>query len=170
MRRMTLFTATTMLAVLAAGAVSAKEVTYVTDSCWSGTMETITQMIDKAAKPPKRNIAMAFNFVGTHRTRLNGAEKPELVSVQCNGVGALVAGGYTHNGYCKGVAKDGNSWFGKYDGNLKGSTWTFLSDTGQFAGIKGGGTTQSIGRFPRLGKGIILNCVVGTGSYTLPDG
>lgn len=47
-------------------------------------------------------------------------------------------------GYCSGVDSDGDIWWISWRGNAAGSDWSFISGTGKYDGVTGGGKTRNL--------------------------
>jgi hypothetical protein len=59
--------------------------------------------------------------------------------MRCIGQGALIAGAYKNSGTCTETDKDGDKIFITFETG----TFTFVSGTGKYKGITGGGTSKS---------------------------
>lgn len=69
-----------------------------------------------------------------------------MVNQRCSGTNILAAGQSepTAYGYCEGIDRDGDMFFISWANGPDGNTWQLLGGTGRFAGISGGGTTETI--------------------------
>jgi hypothetical protein len=70
-------------------------------------------------------------------------------------------------GRCTFVDADGHKALGAFSGTPKVWTWKFLSGTGKYAGIEGGGTTKPLKQYPRLSPAVGGACAHATGTYTI---
>jgi hypothetical protein len=63
----------------------------------------------------------------------------------------------------------GNTAVGEFEQTAPGEgTWVWLSGTGKFKGIKGGGRWKNVGRGTPITEGTGLVCIRDTGTYTVP--
>jgi len=67
---------------------------------------------------------------------------------------------------CVNLDKDGDKHVTMATGTPKSFQWKFVSGSGKYAGITGGGTAEITTPYPR-GKGINASCYQGRGTYTL---
>jgi len=137
----------------------AAETKYSNISCWAGESKTIVHT--------KTHIAFNSVFRDTLRPYPVNA-KDDVDSYECVGVAAIISGKYTHSGYCDGKDKDGSKWFGSFTSNGAQGQWTFISGTGKWKGVQGGGTNQTLGQTPQLRPGTFQGCNLGKGTYTTP--
>lgn len=70
-------------------------------------------------------------------------------------------------GRCTFVDMDGHKALGAFSGTPAGWTWKFLSGTGKYEGIEGGGTTKPLKQYPRLSAAVSGACAHATGTYTI---
>lgn len=86
---------------------------------------------------------------------------------ECRSVANASKSGVEFTGRCTFVDMDGHKALGAFSGNPKGWTWKFLSGTGKYEGIEGGGTTKPLRQYPRLSPAVGGACSHATGSYTI---
>ncbi|MEX2198669.1 MAG: hypothetical protein WD886_07645 [Burkholderiales bacterium] len=67
---------------------------------------------------------------------------------------------------CVNIDKDGDKHFTMASGTPKSFQWRFLSGSGKYAGISGGGTGEIHSPYPR-GSNFGASCWQGRGTYTL---
>ena len=143
----------------AAAAELPKEWNYDTMHCFGGTITFV--------KHGKSHMAFNYHLSGASRSKTSDSPVG-LLSSQCLGVGSVIEGASSTNGFCEFIDADGDKFFGVYDRTGPSGTWKVLSGTGKFTGITGGGTYDRI-RFPRgLLAGTFSGCSDGKGSYKLP--
>lgn len=142
-----------------AAAELAKKAKYDATLCWGGSLHLVPHA--------KGYMAGTYQLTGT--TQSNGAGGVfDKDSFECIGVFHYLDNESGHTGFCQFVDKDGDKVFGKDVRNKAGYTLVFVSGTGKYQGIKGGGTTERIGAYPSARKGTVQGCARTTGSYTLP--
>jgi hypothetical protein len=88
-------------------------------------------------------------------------------SFECRGVTNVSKAGLDYNSRCTFVDADGHRVVGATAGTAQGWTWKFLSGTGKWEGIQGGGTGKAIARYPQLSSAVSAGCGLSTGTYTL---
>lgn len=72
----------------------------------------------------------------------------------CSGSSVMAAGeAIVGVGYCDSVDQDGDVWTAWYASDQSGGNWGFMSGTGKFEGVEGGGTFGSVAQWPD-GRGI----------------
>lgn len=86
---------------------------------------------------------------------------------ECRSVANASKTGVEFTGRCTFVDMDGHKALGAFSGNPKGWTWKFLSGTGKYEGIEGGGTTKPLKQYPRLSPAVGGACAHATGSYAI---
>jgi hypothetical protein len=87
----------------------------------------------------------------------------------CIGYWRAVEGKEVSRGVCKTTDLDGNVWISEWELTAPGEgTFVFLSGTGKFKGIKGGGRWKNVGRGTPITEGTGLVCIRDTGTYTVP--
>jgi hypothetical protein len=75
--------------------------------------------------------------------------------------------GFDYTSRCLFVDADGDKVVEASIGNAQGWKWTFLSGTGKWAGIQGGGTGKSTARYPQLSPTVSAGCGLAVGAYNL---
>ena len=142
-----------------AAAELAKKSKYDVTLCWGGELHVV----------PHAKGYMAGTYRLTGATRSNGGGGLfDKDSFECIGVFHYLDKEPGHIGFCQFVDKDGDKVFGKDVRNKAVYTFEFVSGTGKYQGIKGGGKTERIGAYPSARKGTAQGCARTTGSYTLP--
>lgn len=76
-------------------------------------------------------------------SRLNQSRYDCFGTHLIDGTGTSLGG----QGYCAGIAVDGDLWWNRWDGTREGGDWVFTGGTGKFAQISGGGTWSSAAGF-----------------------
>lgn len=90
--------------------------------------------------------------------------------MHCVGTNKIINGKPNSHGYCKFTRPNGDEIIGEFASQPDGSSrWTALAGTGQFEGVTGGGTTESIVRGKAAKPGMISGCGRAVGTYTVPD-
>jgi hypothetical protein len=110
---------------------------------------------------------MSYSLTGTSRSNPSGGAF-DMMSFQCVGVGALIEGKWSSNGFCEYLDADGDKSLGKATRIGPKGTWKFVAGTGKFAGITGGGTNETLGQFPTIKPGTFQGCNRAVGTYKLP--
>jgi hypothetical protein len=67
---------------------------------------------------------------------------------------------------CVNADKDGDKTITMASGTPKSFQWKYLSGSGKFQGISGGGTAEIVTRYPNRGN-VSASCWQGRGTYTL---
>jgi hypothetical protein len=86
---------------------------------------------------------------------------------ECRSVSNVSKAAVEFTGRCTFVDMDGHKALGAFSGNPNGWTWKFLSGTGKYEGIEGGGTTKPLKQYPRISPAVGGACSHATGSYTI---
>lgn len=150
------------LVVLALPAVAApleKIGEYDLTTCYSG--ETVVLQHSQSLA------VVHYRVSGTARS--NGPNKAWDETVfTCLGTTLIDKNVPTTTAYCEYLDGDGDRTFGRSTVEANTSRWTFLSGTGKYAGITGGGTIDQTGRFPLQRPGAIAACSRNRGSWKLP--
>lgn len=93
----------------------------------------------------------------------------ENMTQHCLGTMRVVDGKQTGKGMCKWTDPAGNTFVGEWEMNATGEgTWVFLSGTGKFKGIKGGGSFQYLSKARPIVEGTAQSCRRDRGAFTLP--
>lgn len=107
----------------------------------------------------------------THARGLSDSMTPggefDNQTYECRSVANASKSGVEFTGRCTFVDMDGHKALGAVSGNPKGWTWKFLSGTGKYEGIEGGGTTKPLKQYPRLSPAVSGACAHATGTYTI---
>lgn len=110
-------------------------------------------------------------ILATHVRGLSDSMTPggpfDNQTYECRSVANASKTSVEFTGRCTFVDMDGHKALGAVSGNPKGWTWTFLSGTGKYEGIEGGGTTKPLKQYPRLSPAVGGACAHATGSYTI---
>ena len=92
----------------------------------------------------------------------------DQMSLECVGVFRSEKGAPTANAVCEYLDNDGDKLLGYAERTgVAGGKWRFVSGTGKYTGITGGGEYKYLGRFPRIREGHVQGCNRATGSYEL---
>jgi len=109
--------------------------------------------------------------VGTNVTRGNidmiGA-RTEQFTHDCRVLWSASKAGLEFTNRCINTDKDSDKTISVATGTPKSFQWKFVSGTGKFAGITGGGTGEVVTRYPRAAP-VSVSCWQGKGAYTLPQ-
>lgn len=93
----------------------------------------------------------------------------ENATQHCVGYWRMVDGKEYAKGMCKWVDPSGNTAVGEYEQTASGEgTWVWLSGTGKFKGIQGGGRWKTISKAKPVVEGTGQACSHDWGKYTLP--
>jgi hypothetical protein len=84
----------------------------------------------------------------------------------CRVLWAASKAGLEFTNRCVNTDKDGDKTITMANGTPKSFQWRYLSGSGKFAGITGGGTAEITTRYPRGGN-VSASCWQGRGTYTL---
>jgi len=110
-------------------------------------------------------------ILATHGRGISDSNTPggafDRQTYECRGVMDASKAAVEFTGRCTFVDMDGHKALGTYAGNPTGWTWKFLSGTGKYEGIEGGGTTKPIKQYPRLSPAVGGSCVHAVGTYTI---
>jgi hypothetical protein len=110
-------------------------------------------------------------ILATHARGLSDSMTPggafDNQTYECRSVANASKSGVEFTGRCTFVDMDGHKALGAFSGNPKGWMWKFLSGTGKYEGIEGGGTTKPLKQYPRLSPAVSGACAHATGSYTI---
>ncbi len=138
MRRETISVVSAVGLIFAASSLRAAEV----KASGSGTYVTVT-----SESVPR---ADGTTMVRSHSKGLILENAPtgslHLSGQDCYGADIIAAGGVLVEGWgaCDAVDRDGDIWSIWYRSSGNGGSWGFLGGTGKFAGIEGGGTTETL--------------------------
>lgn len=93
----------------------------------------------------------------------------ESATQHCLGTIRIVEGKQVGKGMCKWTDPAGNTFVGEWESTPAGEgTWVFLSGTGRFKGVKGGGQFQYLSKAKPIVEGTSQSCRRDRGTYTLP--
>jgi len=110
-------------------------------------------------------------ILATHVRGLSDSMTPggafDNQTYECRSVANASKSGVEFTGRCTFVDMDGHKALGAVSGNPKGWTWKFLSGTGKYEGIEGGGPTKPLKQYPRLSPAVSGACAHATGTYTI---
>ena len=137
----------------------AKQGNYDLMSCYSGKAEVIAHS--------KTQVAYSYVFTGTGRSNPTGGAF-DMTSFQGVGLSSVIKGENTSNYFMEYIDSDGDKVFLKGDRNGPKGSAEFLSGTGKYEGISGGGTNEAVGNFPSARPGTFQSCSHAIGTYMLP--
>jgi hypothetical protein len=137
----------------------AKEGNYDLMSCFSGEAEVLAHS--------KSNVAMSYVFTGTCRSNPPGGIF-DMTSLYGVGMGSIIKGENKSDYYIEYIDSDGDKIFLKGGRVGPDGTAVFLSGTGKYEGISGGGSNKVVGRFPAAKPGTFQGCSHAVGTYKLP--
>ena len=109
--------------------------------------------------------------VGTNVTRGNidmTGGKSDQFTHDCRVLWSASKAGLEFTNRCINTDKDGDKTISVATGTPKSFQWKFISGTGKFAGIAGGGSGEIVTRYPRA-EPVSVSCWQGQGTYTLPQ-
>jgi hypothetical protein len=89
-------------------------------------------------------------------------------TVHCVGLGKIVPGSSTLDGYCKYLDLNGDFVVGHFRRDGGKGTWEFVHGTGKWQGITGGGTNEIVAQGKPITPGTFQSCTHATGTFTLP--
>lgn len=93
----------------------------------------------------------------------------ENATTRCVGYLRVAGGKMVGKGLCRWGQDGGDTAAGEWEMQPSGENrWTWLSGTGKLAGIKGGGTFQTLTRAKAAEPGTGQSCRRDWGQYTLP--
>lgn len=94
-------------------------------------------------------------------------ESFDAMAYECHSTWNASKAGVEFSGRCTFVGKGDDRLVGAYTSNGAGWDWKFLSGTGKWEGIKGGGQSKVVLRPAKLKPSVTTGCWESTGSYTL---
>lgn len=99
----------------------------------------------------------------------SGADPWQKFSTHCLSINLAEKGKRTSKGSCLWTSPEGDTFIGEYE-NVPGQpgTWTFLSGTGKFAGVRGQGTFKILYGTKPFADQTGAFCAAHQGKYTLP--
>lgn len=86
---------------------------------------------------------------------------------ECGAIWQMSKTGFEFTQKCTFIDSDGDKALGTASGTSKGWDWKFLSGTGKWEGITGGGPSAMNGKYGTL-PAVSGGCWSGKGTYTLP--
>ena len=128
-------------------------------SCYSGKAEVLAHS--------KNYVALSYVYTGTCRSNPPGGAF-DMTSFQGVGSQSIIEGEMKSIYFMEYVDSDGDKVFLKGDRNGPQGSAEFLSGTGKYEGISGGGTNEAIGNFPSARPGTFQGCSHAIGTYKLP--
>ena len=137
----------------------AKQGNYDLMSCYSGKAEVIAHS--------KTQVALSYVFTGTCRSNPPGGAF-DMTSFQGVGAQSILDGKINSIYFMEYIDSDGDKVFLKGDRNGPKGSAEFLSGTGKYEGISGGGTNEAVGNFPSARPGTFQSCSHAIGTYMLP--
>lgn len=150
-----------------------------------------TALVAALSLAPAWSAEFSYDFVAcTHGTQRMLESGPEMVALgseswgivassttkdwenattRCVGYLRIVGGKPVGKGVCRWVQATGDTALGEWEMPAAGeNTWTWLGGTGKLAGIRGGGTFQTVTRAKAAEPGTGQSCRRDWGKYTLP--
>ena len=107
--------------------------------------------------------------IGSNVTRGNvdvtGGQSDKMTH-DCRVVWSASKAGVEFTKRCVNIDKDGDKTITMASGAPKSFQWKYLSGSGKFQGISGGGTAEIVTSYPRGGN-VSASCWQGRGTYTL---
>jgi hypothetical protein len=128
-------------------------------SCYSGKAEVIAHS--------KSHVALSYVYTGTCRSNPPGGAF-DMTSFQGVGSQSIIGGEISSIYFMEYIDSDGDKVFLKGDRNGSKGSAEFLSGTGKYEGISGGGTNEAVGNFPSARPGTFQSCSHAIGTYKLP--
>jgi hypothetical protein len=119
----------------------------------TGCLHVVTEVITHT---PQR---MAGTLMTTATLRSNTPNSSfDNAAYRCPGYFTVLDGKYYEEGYCEGVNPKGDRWLIFVSGDGQKGTWSMVSGTGAFDGVKGGGEYITATRFPEVKPGVVQLC------------
>lgn len=148
------------LAAAALSAVCAAPIAYAqTPIEMKGCLVTESAVLDKVGEVT----------IGINVTRGNIDVKggpSDMMTHDCRVVWSASKAGVEFTNRCVNIDKDGDKTITMASGTPKSFQWKYLSGSGKFQGISGGGTGETVTPYPRSGN-VSASCWQGRGTYTL---
>jgi hypothetical protein len=104
-----------------------------------------------------------FGIIATSTTK-----DLESATHHCLGTIRIQDGKRTGKGMCKWTDAAGNTFVGEFESTGNEGKWVFLSGTGRFKGVKGGGQFQYLTNAKPAVDGTAQSCRRDWGTYTIP--
>jgi hypothetical protein len=104
-----------------------------------------------------------FGIVSTSATK-----DLESATQHCLGMMRIQDGKRTGKGMCRWTDAGGNTFVGEWESTGNEGKWVFLSGTGRFKGVKGGGQFQYLTNAKPVVEGTAQSCRRDWGTYTTP--
>jgi len=89
-------------------------------------------------------------------------------SLQIVGTAKIESGKYSSRYYGKYMSPEGDIVIGEGGRDSNEGTWKFISGTGKWKGIAGGGTNTIVPNIKPIKKGTAQGCSIATGTFQLP--
>jgi hypothetical protein len=124
-----------------------------------GCLVTESNVLDKVGE-----VAIGFN-VTRGQIDITGGPSDKMTH-DCRVLWAASKAGLEFTNRCVNTDKDGDKTITMASGTPKSFQWKYLSGSGKFLGIAGGGTAEIVTRYPRSGN-VSTSCWQGRGTYTL---
>ncbi len=135
------------------------EESYNMISCWSGDVTLLSASEDL--------VVYSFDMKGVSRS-IDESKAFHNWSFQIIGSTKIVSGKYSSQYYGKYLSPEGDVVIGEGDRNGEEGTWKFISGTGKYKGITGGGTNKIVPNIKPIKKGSTQGCSIATGTFQLP--
>jgi hypothetical protein len=148
------------LAVAAISAVCAAPIAYAqTPIEMKGCLVTESSVIDKVGE-----VTIGTNVTRGH-TDVTGGPSDKMTH-DCRVVWSASKAGVEFTNRCVNIDKDGDKTITMASGTPQSFQWKYLSGSGKFLGIAGGGTAEIVTPYPRS-PSVSASCWQGRGTYTL---
>lgn len=126
----------------------------------TGCLHVVTDVI---AHTPQRVVG---NLTVSATMRSNIPNSPfDNIAYRCAAYFSVLDGKYYEEGYCEGVAASGDRWLVFVSGDATRGTWKYVSGTGVFEAVEGGGEYVPTVRFPEAKAGVAQLCHRITGTW-----
>lgn len=119
----------------------------------TGCLHVVTDVI---AHTPQRMVGTLMTTASARSKVPNGLFDNN--GYRCVGYFSVIDSKYYEEGYCEGVNPKGDRWLAFVSGDGQKGTWSMVSGTGAYDGMKGGGEYITATRFPEVKPGIAQLC------------
>ncbi len=135
------------------------EESYNMTSCWSGDVTLLSAS--------EELVIYSYDLKGVARKN-DANEAFHNWSFQIIGTAKIESGKSSSLYYGKWLSPEGDMVFGEGDRNGEEGTWKFISGTGKYKGITGGGTNEIVPNIKPIVKGTTQGCSIAKGTFKLP--
>lgn len=132
------------------------EESYNIISCWSGDVSMLSASKDL--------VIFSYDLKGVSRSN-DESEAFDNWSFQIVGTSKIETGKYSSIYYGKYLSPEGDIVIGEGDRNGEEGTWKFMSGTGKWKGIRGGGTNKIVPNIKPIKEGTTQGCSIATGTF-----